>query len=101
MRRRRQSSSECALSSFLLREASIYGLDEIVRRTIALDVSARGRRCLDLFQCHSCFDQISNAVPDDRYHVAILDDVELIAHAAVTGNHDRAFLARGDRHRWK
>jgi hypothetical protein len=47
----------------------------------------------------SCLDQIADPVPNDRHHVAILDDVVLIAEAAVPGDDDRAGLARHDGYR--
>ena len=39
-----------------------------------------------------CLDQLAHAVSNDCHHVPVLDDVVLIAQAAVSGDHDRAGL---------
>jgi len=44
-------------------------------------------------------DQRPDAVTDDHDHVAVFNDVKLIADASVSRNHQRAALARHDWHR--
>ena len=56
------------------------------RGTEAGVVSRRRRRRLDLVERHALPDRILHAVADDRHHVSIFDDVELIAQVAVPGH---------------
>src|SRR5215467_7916865 len=78
-------------SSFLLCQAAIDRFHEIIRRppifvgTITLYVTSGWRGFFDLIQCHSCLDQILNPVADDRHHIAILDDIELIINVSMPG----------------
>src|SRR5580704_3322639 len=100
---RRRRLSLQLLTDGALTAAAINRFDEIVGSpgTTVRPVPARiasGRRSgFDLFQRKTLFYQIANAVADDRHHIAIFDDVELIADAAVAWNDQGALLAGYDR----
>src|SRR5437762_2218053 len=89
----RRSRSEDAASRFLPNETLINSLDEIIRgpwcrvRAVPAGVTSRRGRRLDLIQCQTGLDQVANAIANDGHHVAVLGDVELIAHPTVAGNH--------------
>src|SRR5262249_35038748 len=79
--------------------------DEAIRRpgaprvAVPSHVSFRRLGCLYFGERSSRLHQIADPVSDDRYHVPILDDVQLIAEATVPGDDDRARLARHDGYR--
>src|SRR5215471_16117953 len=89
-------------SRLLLGETLINSLDETIRCpgtpwvAVASYVSFRRLCGLYFGQRSSCLDQFPDPVSNDRHHVAVLDDVVLIAEATVPGHHDRARLARHD-----
>src|SRR2546428_449177 len=81
-----------ARSRLLLDEAPVDRLNETVRRpcaglvAVAPHVSLRRLGSLDLGERSSRFDQIADAIADDRHHVTVLDDVVLIAEMTVPGD---------------
>src|ERR671931_1168853 len=86
------SLSPSLLALRLLAQVSIHRLDEHVRRprpgfraVPAIVVERRPRR-LDLLQRQTALDHVLDAVPDDRDHVAILEDVGFVAQASMPGD---------------
>src|SRR5262249_42211704 len=92
-------------SRLLLGETPVDCFDEAIRRpgaprvAVPSHVSFRRLGCLYFGERSSRLHQIADPVSDDRHHVPILDDVQLIAEATVPGDDDRARLARHDGYR--
>src|SRR5215469_3359031 len=78
--------------SLLLAEAFVYGLYEHFRcprsaRLTIMDVIVECRLCLfDLIEGHAPADHVLNPIANDGQHRLVLDDIGLIAEAAVTRN---------------
>src|SRR5262245_6228456 len=87
-------------------EALVDRFDEHLRRprsgvrSVSPRVSSYRRRCLNLFERLPFRDQIADSIADDRHHVPVLDDVELIADAAMAGNYKGPGLPGNERNRW-
>src|SRR4029450_3471064 len=80
-------------SLFLESKIAIYGLNEICRTAVSSVVIQGRPGGLHLFECHSPLDHVLNAIANDNDHVAILENISLIADSTVSGNDVRpAFL---------
>src|SRR6516165_10012437 len=83
------------ISSPSLDEIAIRGLDEhrrrpwTARRAEQAVVFERRPRRLHLFERHAFLDQVLNAIAHDRQHVAVLDEIRLVADTSLSRNHHR------------
>src|SRR5205809_5907403 len=91
LRSRKRETRHGANASSLAPQVFIGGLDERggARRAVARNVFKRRTRRLDLRERHSLLDHGLHAVADDGHHVAILDDLKLVANAAFGGDNAR------------
>src|SRR5665213_345375 len=67
--------------------------------TVARRISRRRLRGLDLLERHALLAQVLNAIANDRHHVAVVDDVELIAETAMPRDDVGAAVLRDERDR--
>src|SRR5215467_15193152 len=87
--------------ALLLRQALVDRFDERARHTglcaIPRFVRQRGARGFDLVERLALLHEIRHDIADQHDHVAVVDDLHLLAESAVAGNHVSAHVLIDER----